>query len=315
MRKENKPAVNPADILVSTIDDALALLRSSSYGEKALHAYQDDPGSLLEQCIVLCEKNKSKKLEPIRTIHHFACTGGTLLCKCLAVMPNTQLLSEVDPLSVLGTNDNGTIFAPTDMITLLRQSTCGGDKELILKMFLNNVEIIYKSALHAGKRLVFRDHSHSHYCVGGSIPDRQHLRQILKLKFPVLSVVTVRDPMDSYLSLLNNDWVHFTPETFDEYCRRYLIFIESYNDVAIVRYEDFVNYPNKIMKDMCRILDLPYADDFADLFDVIKLSGDSGRRSGTIEPRERRPVGCELEEEASASPHYMRLREMLGYYG
>ncbi|RRS33973.1 MAG: hypothetical protein OI74_06470 [Gammaproteobacteria bacterium (ex Lamellibrachia satsuma)] len=300
-------------MLVSTIDEALDLLRRSSYGEKALHAYQDDPGSLLEQCIALCEKNKSKKPEPIRTIHHFACTGGTLFSKCLAVMPNTQLLSEVDPLSTLGNNANSPKFAPTDMVTLIRQSTCGGNKELIMKMFLNNVEIIYKAALVIGMRLILRDHAHSHFCVGKNIPERKSLRQIVKQRFPVLSLVTVRNPLDSYMSLLCNKWVGFYPPTFDEYCRRYLAFINSYSGVPIIKYEDFVDSPQESMCHICNLLDIPYSDQFVDLFSVIKLTGDSGRRSDNIVIKPRRLMGNSLKQEVSESSHYRQLRLLLQY--
>ncbi|MBL3601730.1 MAG: sulfotransferase family protein [gamma proteobacterium endosymbiont of Lamellibrachia anaximandri] len=313
MSKKKKPAVQSTDILVSAIDEALALLKQSSYGEKAMHTYRDDPGSLLEQCIALCEKNKARKPEPIRTIHHFACTGGTLFGKCLAVMPNTQLLSEVDPLSTLGINDNSKKFAPTDMITLMRQSTSGGNKELIIEMFLNNIEIIYASALQMGKRLILRDHAHSHFCVGNVIPERQNLRQILMRRLPVLSVVTVREPIDSYLSLVNNKWVNFSPPTFDEYCRRYLIFIDSYHDVPIIKYEDFVVSPYESMDALCNLLDIPYSDQFIDLFNVINLTGDSGRSSGEIMARPRRVINKNLRQEVSESLNYEKIRNVLKY--
>jgi len=38
----------------------------------------------------------------IHTLHHLACTGGTVLSKCLAAMPRVALVSEVNPLNRLG---------------------------------------------------------------------------------------------------------------------------------------------------------------------------------------------------------------------
>ncbi len=313
MSKKKRLLVKSAGDLVSAIDEALALLRESPYGEKTKLSCQGDPGSLLEQCIALCEKTEANTMEPIRTIHHFACTGGTLFCKCLAVMPNAQLLSEVDPLSTFEINVNRPKFSPTDMVTLLRQSTSGDENELVIEMFLSNLEIIYKSMFALGKRLIIRDHAHSHYCVGEDIPGRPNLRQIIMQRLPVCSVVTVRNPLDSYLSLVNNKWLNFTPPTFDEYCRRYLIFIDSYNDVPILKYEDFVVSPYESMGTLCNLLDLSYSDQFIDVFNVIKLTGDSGRSSGEILARPRRAIAESLRQEVSESENYEKIRMVLKY--
>ena len=35
----------------------------------------------------------------IRTIHHLACTGGTLISKCISSMPETALISEINPMN------------------------------------------------------------------------------------------------------------------------------------------------------------------------------------------------------------------------
>ena len=38
----------------------------------------------------------------IHTVHHLACTGGTVISKCLAAMPKVALVSEVNPLNRFG---------------------------------------------------------------------------------------------------------------------------------------------------------------------------------------------------------------------
>ena len=35
----------------------------------------------------------------LRTIHHFACTGGTVISKCLAALPQVMLISEINPIN------------------------------------------------------------------------------------------------------------------------------------------------------------------------------------------------------------------------
>lgn len=301
--------------LTVELDAALGLLREfQQIGDvPALARDHVVPSNLLEQCLALCAEHSALQPEPIRTVHHFACTGGTLICKCIASMPNTQLLSEVDPLSTPVQSSAKPLFSPTDMVTLMRQSTRGATPELVMELFLNNLGVIYPESTRSGLRLVLRDHAHSHYCRGGDIPDRPSLRNLVASRFPVLSVMTVRDPIDSYLSLRANGWVHFTPATFDEYCRRYINFIHDHAEVSIIRYEDFLDDPEAEMMKICRLLDLPFNADFRDLFSVYRITGDSGRSGVHIETRSRRHIDAELAGEIGASTNYQRLRSLLGF--
>lgn len=315
LTSKKPPAFLTMEKLTSILDDALSLLKESSYLPEQFCNAQDTPASLLDQCLRLCDQHKAvKSPEPIRTVHHFACTGGTLISKCIAAMPNTQLLSEVDPLSdAAAVQAKKTRFAPTDVITLMRQSTRGIDAKLIIDLFLNNLGIIYSESIRLGQRLVLRDHAHGHFCVGLKIPERPSLREIISTRFETLSLVTVRHPIDSFLALKNNEWVHFTPSTFDEYCRRYMLFLESYKDVPVIRYEDFVNNPSEVMPDVCNLLKVPFNGQFVDLFSVLEMSGDSGRRGGQIKRRPRRKMIIDVSGELNKSINYRNLCEKLDY--
>lgn len=301
--------------LTIEIDEALKLLKESDQLDttKNLVANPNPPPNLLDQCLSLCQQHRDAKPEPIRTIHHFACTGGTLISKCIASMPNTQLMSEVDPLSTPLNSSNKSRFTPTDMVSLLKQSTRGASDELVLNVFLNSLEVIYKNCTIKGQRLVLRDHTHSSYCVGAILPKRPNLLEVISEKFPILSVVTVRNPIDSYLSLKKNGWVHFEPPTFDEYCSRYIAFIDAYQGVPVIRYEDFVSNPKSVMERICDLLALKNNSDFLQLFGVHRISGDSGRSGDFIEPREQRPIEPELMVEIETSSKYEILRTMLEY--
>jgi hypothetical protein len=99
----------------------------------------------------------------------------------------------------------------------------------------------------------------------------------------------------------------------DEYCRRYLAFLQEYADVPRLRYEDFLANPAESLQGACSHLDLPYSPDFADLFSVFKLTGDSGRSGSIIAARPARETAKALREEAQASVNYQRLVSELGY--
>ena len=81
----------------------------------------------------------------------------------------------------------------------------------------------------------------------------------------------------------------------------------------MIRYEDFSNSPNEVMEKACTLLEIPYSDIFSETFSVFKLTGDSGRKGNTMEPKSRRPISDNLAEELQESLHYRTLREILNY--
>jgi hypothetical protein len=249
---------------------------------------------------------------PVRVIQHLACTGGTVISKCLAAMPNVVLLSEANPLSTLQKSTTPR-FAPTDLTYLAMHGGFPLIDELSEKIFRADIEIISKHAQQLGKYLVIREHSHSDFHVGELPNSFSTIRELLKDDHTVLSVVTVRHPVDSYLSLIKTDWVHYTPKSFDEYCRRYLLFLESNKNVPLHKYEDFVNDPQLVMKKVCETLDLPFNEDFQDVFDLNTLTGDSGRSSSLISTRKRREFDECFREELNNSTMFFQLCEKLNY--
>lgn len=96
--------------LVNTMEDCVALLENELEQGSEIEASNEPLPSLLQ----LISADQGQK-EQIRTIHHFACTGGTLIAKCLASMPNTQFISEIEPHSNMTSKAK---FTPTNFIEL-----------------------------------------------------------------------------------------------------------------------------------------------------------------------------------------------------
>lgn len=305
---------DPLRLITEEIDGALALLGESAPATGVALPDSQRLGSLMEQCIRLCAEGGSVAREPVRTLHHFACTGGTLISKCVAAMPNVQLLSEVNPFSTLNESPDKPRFAPTDLIRLMRQSTRGVEPRVIMDLFLDNLRIIHRDAGRQGFRLVLRDHAHSHYCSGQVVADQMDLRAMLAADFDLRSVLTVRHPLQSWLSLLDHRWhQQFQPSTLDEYCRRYLAFLDDHDGVPVVQYEQFLVQPEQTMRGICEQLDLPFSDQFPLLFAAFKLTGDSGRTSDRIEVREPKPVPEAVAQAAERSANYAALVARLNY--
>lgn len=308
----NRRAGDTPANFIAAIDSALGLLRDyvdQSVPADAKALAQPLP-SLLEQCQNLLAEAEVQEPPPVRTLHHLACTGGTLISRCIAAQPNTQVLSEVDPLSPFVPGG----FLPTDLIGLSRFGSRPADRETQIQLFLAGLRVLYDQATRDGLHLILRDHTHGHFNFSDAVPERPSLREIVSRAFPVKALISVRHPLDSYLSLQDTGWVqHFTPPTLDEYARRYHAFLDAYRHCERIRYEDFVADPWATMQHICKVLALGYSPDFPDTFFAIELSGDSGRRGDVISPRPRRAHPPTLEKEARDSESFMTLLTRLDY--
>lgn len=296
----------------TAVHDALDLLERMNLGGAGQEITTEPASlpSLLEQCGQLAEMDPQHQ-QPVRIIHHLACTGGTVITKCLACSPNAHVLSEVDPLSPMNRSGNG--FAPGDLQRLWQFSNRAPSQDECVEFFLAGLARLYEVDRSKGLRLILRDHAHSHFCMGPTVPERPSLREIVQERFPVRSVVTVRHPIDSYLSLRANGWLQFEPASLNEYAVRYQAFLDRHADSVIFRYEAFVASPREEMTRMCESLDLPFPDGFDQTFSAHRFSGDSGRRGDELKPRPRREMAESLLREIGESERFRSLCERLGY--
>jgi hypothetical protein len=267
----------------------------------------------LERLAASLSAAPDRQVDPIRTVHHFACTGGTLISKGLQAQPNTLLLSEVDPLSTIQLEHQRSKFAPTDPILLARGALNPIDDQTATEMFVAAIKVLHARLKGAGRTLVLRDHAHSQFCTAVDWTQRPTLKETVEAFGPVLSILTVRHPIDSYLALENNNWRHFSPFSLEEYAVRYQAFLTLHKGVPIFRYEEFVEDPDRVMRQMCQALKMTCNPDWKLLISAMKLSGDSGRRGNKIAARTRRQFSDALVNEAEASPSYKDLCSALGY--
>lgn len=299
------------------LDSALDLLENSEQIKQldlpqVLGAQMVDTESLLSRCTHICDKHKQKK-PVIRIVHHLACSGGTLVSKCISAMPNVYLLSELHPSTSLDIDLNNPVYKPTDLISLSKYSGIPNQNELTEKLFLNGIKVIHQHVDERGGILVLRDHTHADYCTNVPIPQKSTLLSLLEQDFDVKSVLTIRDPIDAYASLVKNNWVHFEPATFDEYCRRVLLLVNSFDMENIFSYQKLTESPLHEMKKLCEALDIPFDDSFEDTFGIFAVTGDSGRSSNVIGQR-RRMLENDMIDEFKQSENYIMLINALSKY-
>jgi hypothetical protein len=299
------------------LDDAVDLIEDRNLiefkGTNASNLLSNllDTESLLHRCESVCKNHQTDK-PTLRIIQHLACSGGTLISKCISVMPNVYVLSEAHPFTNRGTSSGNATFAPTDISTLLRYSNFPELEETLGEIFQSSIRIVLERSAKIGATFVIRYHNHSDYHSGIVMSSKKILTETLGEYFNIVYLTTIRDPIDSFSSLKKNNWVHFSPASFEEYCRRYLIFLNEINKDNIIRYEDFVLNPSDVMLNICDLLSIDYNPDFELVYDIAKLTGDSGRQSSDISKRERN-VADSILEEAAVSKSYKTICAQYGY--
>jgi len=303
--KELEKALCSTIELIDNYDNAIAT--NSIQTESDFHAVT----SLLERCNQVVKRSVLKP--KLRIVHHLACSGGTLVSKCLAALPNVHLLSELHPTTVLHQGGGKPKFLPSDVTTQARYANVPNIDNLAWKLFKSNIKDTYEHLTRYSGALVIRDHTHSDFCVGNDYSQYSTVANLLADDFELLRVVTLRDPIDSYISLVKNDWVHFEPKTFDEYCKRIWVFVSEYNDGQVFKYEDFVNSPVEVMKNISGSLELTFSDSFIDTFSLFRVTGDSGRSGDVIEERKRRDLTNEELNEFSSSKYYAMIAKRFNY--
>jgi len=309
--------------LQKQLDDALQLIHENDLlsdplkletgvSDKVLNIEFAKSDSLLAQCEQVCEQFQSEK-PTLRIIHHFACSGGTLVSKCLSAMPNVFLLSEVHPYTDLQNNKAKPQYSPSDLSKLAIYAGVPEQKKLAGTIFIESVKAAHQHIDERGGILILRDHSHSDYCVGKQVHENT-IVELLKDHFNIISLVTLRNPIDSYLSLVENGWGHFQPATFDEYCARLLAFLSHFKKEQIVFYEDFVQQPQQVLKQMSSKLKIPFDGMFECFFDVFSVTGDSGRKGIAIETRERREIADDLLLKVKSSENFRQIATRFSMY-
>ncbi|WP_020210036.1 sulfotransferase [Gilvimarinus chinensis] len=279
-------------------------LDSSSFGNTQ---------SLLERCAAVVDAEKDNSKPTLRIIHHFACSGGTLISKCLAAQPNTFLLSELHPTTHLGMNINKASYTPRDITTQAIYGQVPQVRKLAETLFVSGIKETDQHIRELGGQLIIRAHSHADYCTTEPTPDVDTITRLLEPHFNLKHLVTVRHPVESFISLRENKWVHFEPDNFDEYCRRLLKFLKAFNKSSIIRYEDFVAHPKKMIKEVAKKLDLNQVSDDFEHIDIFKISGDSGRSGREISKRPPKVPSNELAGEIKNSKYFQQLIQ-LGFF-
>lgn len=213
----------------------------------------------------------------IRTIHQQACTGGTIICRCVAALPTVAILSEISPLG--GLHSPAKYFDPFDVLVKFIKSypSARPDQDTMCRLFGGQLLQAEELARQAGLSLVARDHSHSAYMREWElIGARSAFLDACSPFQQIHSLITVRYPFSSYMSVKRNKWEGVIRD-YKDYCCRYMRFLDHHENIKIFKYENFCIDPHSVLRDICYELDLRYSPSFDPAWKVQTITGNSGR--------------------------------------
>jgi hypothetical protein len=249
----------------------------------------------------------------LRLIHHLARTGGTTICKCLAVMPGVALLSEIHPL---GIEKISALHQAMDWFGLVSQAEIDGLGPS--PDFAASIQLIESRASARGLKLVIRDWNHLDFA-GAPLVETPTLRlmtaEILSPYFRLRQVATVRHPIDHWQSLRRLPLLRGKID-LDRFLKGYRRFAELVAPMGFVRFEDFCAEPEDALRRLCDALDLAYDAGWRSRWAAYdRITGDETARRGSGElklPR-RRPLEPGLADAFMKHPDYQPALALLGY--
>lgn len=249
----------------------------------------------------------------LRLIHHLARTGGTTICKCLAVMPGVALLSEIHPL---GIEKISALHQAMDWFGLVNHAEI--DRLGPSPDFAASIRLIESRASARGLHLVIRDWNHLDFAGAPlvEVPSfRLTMAKILSPCFRLRQVATVRHPIDQWQSLRRLPLLRGRID-LDRFLKGYRRFAELVAPMGFVRFEDFCAQPEEALRRLCDALDLAYDAGWRSRWAAYdRITGDesAGRGSSELRQPRRRPLEPGLADAFMKHPDYQPALALLGY--
>lgn len=241
----------------------------------------------------------------------YARSGGTLLNRCIASMPDIIMLSEV----------NIEALCPSSCNTIKEQVSKWYNIELKSEGFIENIKELYDYCLKNKKTLVIRD-----WTFGSFVPSRYNnfkpsntlaTLDVISEHFPVKSFALVRNSIDIWLSL------KASPRTFYDKNLEYLYeFTNSLisHKIKFFYYEYLCKNPVEAMISICNYSGLKYSEKFKDFSNYLNVTGDTdlpehsrGVQKGDIGLISRRETYANFFDEINNNTKALEINKILGY--
>jgi len=242
----------------------------------------------------------------------FARSGGTILNKALASLPNIVMLSEVNPLGG-GWGEAG----PDSYSTVYEQALHWYGIQLKNKKFKESIIELNKFCEEHGKKLLIRDWSFVNFVgheYNNFTPPKRLLtyEEISELNPKIF--VFVRDSIDVWISRGTPDVEQFFEEYLD-----YVKAVKNLN-VPIFKHENFTRNPRSTLKEICNTLGLEYKDVIETCINYKNVNGDvqikegsRGAKQRKIKPLARKIISVENISQLDKCHKMVEANKLLRY--
>ncbi len=247
----------------------------------------------------------------VKIMLSYARSGGTILNRCLACLPNIIIFSEINPEATWLTKKN----------TIQQQARYWYKIKIKKSSFINEIHQIKEICEGKGYYLIIRDFSY-----GSFIPRSYNsfkpsfqlftLDNLIKAGVKVTPFAFVRNAKDIWLSM------KFSKKKFHDYKLNGLYKFTQLlikNKIKLFKYEDFCLNPELEMKKICRYLKVPYSNLFKRYISYFKVTGDidkmtsRGLKRHTIITLPRRSVSRKDLKTMKEDTKIEEINKMLNY--
>ncbi len=240
----------------------------------------------------------------------YARSGGTLLNRCLGSLPNTVVLSEVNPL---GSGGGAPIKADTPYEQALRWYGIN----LKSRDFTGSILELIEFCKQKGLSLIIRDWSVVNFMPmpqnNYEPPYRFLTLEALKNKCNVTAFAFVRNAIDVFLS---------QGAEINIFSSSYLQYVKAIINlrIPIFKFEDFCKFPEKVLGSICRLGEIDFSDTFRNFSSFVNVNGDvqvkgksRGGRYNEIIVLPRKRVGAKKADIINNCEKIKEANELLGY--
>lgn len=239
----------------------------------------------------------------ITLLINYARSGGTILSKCLAAMPDVVLLSEVHPQKCAITS-------------VKEQALAWYNIELISDNYLEAVLELHEICQEKNKHLVIRDWTFydftPHAINEFKAAKRFQALELLQEKIEIKPIAFVRDAIDIWISRWKPP--HFFPH-YESYIE---ILLDS--KIPIFKYENFCQDTKKTIKSICKAGFIPYSPAYKNYPVQKNVTGDNtsgylsrGKSNVIIQNLKRRQLSLGEIKSLQRNKSMQISNQLLGY--
>lgn len=257
-----------------------------------------------------------KKEKPIlRIIHQLPMSGGSVIARSVAVLPEVTLFDNIHPLNQQLNRAAANIFAQANNWYHLFSDA---DKQALQGKSVNyaeGVRLIYDRLAERGKTMVVRSWSLLDFIsspIYENVERKLALNEALQEHFEIRQIATTRHPIENWVSLKKLQLMRSL--TLDRYMEGYEAFATFAEQMGYIRREDFGDDPDATLQQLCKQLDIPFDPVYRNRWKFephIEAEADDGIEHITKAPTDDHPQA--ILEDFEANMHYWSVLKRLGY--